>query len=216
MITLYQHPVSPFCITIEEILKYAKTEYRTVNLPYSDRRIIVEKTQGRSYKVPMLEDEAALVWDKTDLGQEVARYLDEKFALNLFPPEREGLQTILARYIENDVESVSFKLNDIDYESWLPDLYDRAMFLRYKERKFGSDCITHWRDEKAALKEQLEGLLVPLDQMLAQRPFLLDDRPRFVDFDLFGILAYSTFSGQNQIPSRLTHLQQWRRRMKEG
>lgn len=214
MITLYQHPVSPFCITIEEILKYAKTEYRTVNLPYSDRRVIVEKTQGRSYKIPMLEDEAALVWDKTDLGQEVARYLDEKFTLNLFPPEREGLQAILARYIENEVESVSFKLNDIDYEAWLPDLYDRTMFLRHKERKFGPDCITHWRNEKAALKGQLEGLLTPLDQMLAQRPFLLDDRPRFVDFDLFGILSNYTFSGQNQIPSRLTHLQQWRRRMK--
>lgn len=214
MITLYQHPVSPFCITIEAILKHAKAEHRIVNLPYSDRRVIVEKTQGRSYKIPLLEDEETLVWDKTDLGQEVARYLDEKFTLNLFPPEREGLQAILARYIENDVESVSFKLNDLDYESWLPDLYDRAMFLRHKERKFGPGCVAHWRDEKAALKEQLEGLLTPLDQMLAQRPFLLDDHPRFVDFDLFGILSNYTFNGQNQIPSRLTHLQQWRRQMK--
>lgn len=33
MITLYQHPVSPFCITTEAILKYAKAERRVENLP---------------------------------------------------------------------------------------------------------------------------------------------------------------------------------------
>jgi len=48
--------------------------------------------------------------------------------LGLFPPEHEGIQTILARYIESEVESVGFKLNDIHYKSWLSDRYDRAMF----------------------------------------------------------------------------------------
>jgi hypothetical protein len=67
MITLYQLPVSPFCITIETIFRYAKVEYRLLNLLYSDRRMIVEKTKGAYYKVPLLEDRETVVWDTTDL-----------------------------------------------------------------------------------------------------------------------------------------------------
>jgi glutathione S-transferase len=174
----------------------------------------VEKSQGKSYKIPLLEDGDTVVWDNTDLGQEIARYLDAKFKMDLFPSELEGLQAILARYIENDVESISFKLNDIYYESWLPDLYDRMMWLRHKERKFGPGCVALWQSQKEDLKKQLQDLLTPLDQMLSQQSFLIDDTPRFVDFDLYGILGNYTFSGHNAIPSRLTRLKQWQESVK--
>jgi glutathione S-transferase len=209
MITLYQHPVSPFCITIEAILRYAKVEYRIVNLPYSDRRMIVEKTKGAYYKIPLLEDGETIVWDTTDLDQEIARYLDGKFKLALFPPALEGIQSILARYIERDLEDVSFKLNDIHYESWLLDLYDRTMWLRHKERKFGRGCVDQWREHRDELQRQLEEMLSPLDQMLSQRSFLVDDSPKFVDYDLLGVIGNLIFSGHNTMPTRLRHLQRW-------
>ncbi|MBI3596316.1 MAG: glutathione S-transferase family protein [Nitrospirae bacterium] len=215
MITLYQHPVSPFCITIEAILKYAKADYQTVNLFYYDRRAIVEKSQGQYYKMPLLEDGDTVVWDKTDLGQEIARYLNAKFKISLFPLELEGLQAILARYIEYEVESVSFKLNDIYYESWLPDLYDRTMWLRHKERKFGPDCVALWQSHKEDLLKQLEELLTPLDQMVSQQPFLTGNAPRFADFDLFGILGNYTFSGHNKLPKQFGHLKRWHEGMKK-
>jgi len=211
---LYQHPVSPFCITIEAILRYAKAEYRLVNLLYSDRRMIVEKTKGAYYKIPLLEDGETVVWDKTDLSQDIARYLDGKFKLALFPPALEGIQSILARYIEYDLENISFKLNDIYYESWLPDLYDRTMWLRHKERKFGQGCVAQWREYQDALQRQLVELLSPLDQILSQKLFLLDQAPRFVDFDLLGIIGNLTFSGHNTVPSYLTHLQRWHEQIK--
>jgi glutathione S-transferase len=214
MITLYQHPVSPFCITTEAILKFSKAKHRVVNLPYSDRRAIVEKSRGRSYKIPLIEDGKTAVWDKTELGQEVARYLDAKFRLGLFPPEREGLQAILARYIESEVEAIGFKLNDIHYESWLPDPYDRAMFLRHKERKFGPGCTTQWKNQRRDLRRQLDELLAPLDQIVSRQPFLIDARPRFVDFDLFGILGNYMFSGHNKFPRRFGSLKQWHDEMK--
>ena len=47
-----------------------------------------------------------------DFGQEVARYIDRRYHLDLFPKELEGLQLILSRYIENDLEMVGFKIND--------------------------------------------------------------------------------------------------------
>ena len=33
------------------------------------------------------------------------------------------------------------------------------------------------------------------------RPFLLDQRPRFVDFDLYGILANFLYSGHYRLPA---------------
>lgn len=207
---LYQHPVSPFCIAVNTILKWGKISHEIVNIPYSDRRIIVEKTQGQYYKVPVLEDGDQVLWDRTDFGQEVARHLDRKFNLGLFPSNLEGIQTILSRYIENDLESVGFRLNDIHYLSWLPDQYDRVMFLRHKERKFGAGCVELWAQQKERLQGELEALLAPVDQMLQASPFLVDRQPRFVDFDLVGILGNYTFSGHNALPGRFKATARWR------
>jgi len=103
MITLYQHPVSPVCITIEAILQYAKAEHRIVNLPYSDRRVIVEKTKGAYYKVALLEDGETIVWEPTDLVRTSATTLTADSS-GCFPPVLEGIQSILARYIEYDLK----------------------------------------------------------------------------------------------------------------
>lgn len=210
---LYQHPVSPFCIAIGAILKGGSVPHEVVNLPYSDRRVIVEKTGGQYYKIPIVEDGPTVVWDRTDFGQEIARYLDRKFDLGLFPPALEGIQLIFSRYVENDLEGTGFKLNDLHYLSWLPDPYDRAMFIRHKERKFGAGCLEQWRTEKDRLQEAFESLLAPLDQILEESPFLIDRRPRFVDFDLLGILGNYAFSGHNRIPPRFKALLQWKERV---
>ncbi len=46
----------------------------------------------------------------------------------------EGVQGILWRYIENEIEGLCFKLNDIYWENVVPGT-DRLRFLRHKERK---------------------------------------------------------------------------------
>lgn len=212
-IQLYQHPVGPFCIGIAAILESYRIPHEVINLPYSDRRPIVEKTGGAYYRIPLLVDDGVPVWDKTDLGQEIARHLDRKYGLDLFPEHLEGIQHILARYVESEIESVGFKINDIDYKEWLPDLYDRTMFVRHKERRFGDGCLEAWAAAESSLLQQMTELLTPLDGMLKTSPFLVDTRPRFVDFDLYGILGNFMFSGRQQIPRRLGSLIEWRERM---
>jgi glutathione S-transferase len=44
-------------------------------------------------------------------------------------------------------------------------------------------------------------------------PFLLDQRPRFVDFDLYGILGNFLYSGHYRLPKAHTHLRKWHDRM---
>ena len=54
---------------------------------------------------------------------------------------------------------------------------------------------------------------LPFEQMLGSRPFLLDSRPRFIDFDLFGMLANFLYSGRYRLPEAHGNVRQWYERM---
>jgi len=48
-----------------------------------------------------------------------ANILDEELELGLFPPSLRGVQDLLWRHIENDIEGVGFKLNDIHFREFV-------------------------------------------------------------------------------------------------
>ena len=50
--------------------------------------------------------------------------------------------------------------------------------------------------------------------MVMYQPFLLGERPRFVDFDLCGMLDNFLYSGHYRLPARHQQIQTWHRRMK--
>ena len=57
--------------------------------------------------------------------------------------------------------------------------------------------------------------LVPIDNIFASSPFLLGDRPLFVDFDLFGILGNYLYCGKTRLPA-LPNLRRWYAGMSRG
>src|SRR5436190_5603612 len=188
MIELIQFPWSPFCIVQRRILEFSGAKFKLTNVPNGDRSLVWRLSRQRYYAVPIIRDGRTVVFEVSEDSQVIAKYLDGKFKLGLFPWELEGVQSILWRYIENEVEGIGFKLNDIHWQEMVPRA-DRLRFLRHKERKFGRECITQWRAQRKGLLAQLELKLVPFEEMLMYRPFLLDARPRFVDFDLYGMLG---------------------------
>ena len=213
MIELIQFPWSPFCIVQRRLLEYAGVRFKITNLAKTgDRSLIWRLTKHRYYGVPILRDGRNIVFEHADDTQDIAKYLDWKLKLGLFPDELEGLQRILWRYIENEVESVGFKLNDIYYREFVA-IDDQLPFLRHKERKFGRGCIEQWRSHRRSLLAQLEERLLPFEEMLEHADFLLGNRPRFVDFDLFGMLGNFMYSGHHRLPTHLKNLQKWYRRM---
>ncbi len=149
----------------------------------------------------------------TDLGQEVARYVDRRFTLDLFPKEFEGIQVILSRYIECELEMVGFKVNDTYVIPKRP-LVERTMLIRHKERKFGKGCVREWTAQRRSLCAEFADRLQPIDNMLEASPFLLADRPLFVDYNLYGVLENYLFNGKTTLPD-LTHLRGWHRTMKK-
>mgnify|MGYP001565966170 CR=1 FL=1 len=212
MLTLIQFPWSPFCITIRHILKRHHIPFKLHNIAFHDRAPIITATKGVGYTVPCLVNGKRGICDVTDLGQEVAHYVDRRYRLQLFPKHLDGLQLILSRYIEQELEMVGFKVNDTYVIPKRP-LVERMMLIRHKERKFGKGCVGEWTTQRQSLCAQFADLLEPIDNMLAASPFLLADRPLFVDYNLYGVLENYLYNGNTKLPI-LKRLRRWHRTMK--
>jgi glutathione S-transferase len=213
MIELVQFPFSPFCIPTRRILEFSGAKFKIINVPPQDRALVWKLTKQKYYGVPVIRDGSRVIFDDTDDQQIIAKYLDQKLKLGLFPADREGVQAILWRFIENEIEGATFRLNDIYYRENVA-TGGQLQYLRFKERKFGRGCIDQWRTDQKVWLEKLETGLVPFEQMLAHSPFLLGERPLFVDFDLFGMLENFLFSGHYSLPKSQPHLRAWHQRMK--
>jgi glutathione S-transferase len=213
MIELIQFPWSPFCIVQRRILEFAGVRFKIINIPNQDRSLVWKLTKQRYYGVPIIRDGKNVVFELADDTQVIAKYLDEELDLGLFPSQWRGVQSVLWRFIENEIEGSAFRLNDIYWKENVP-APEQLDFLRFKERKFGRGCLDQWRKEQKTWLKQLEERLIPFEIILTHQPYLLDDRPRFVDFDLFGMLENFLYSGHYRLPAAHPQIVAWHRRMK--
>ncbi len=212
MIELILVPWSPYCLVQQRILEFAGAPHQLTTIPPNDRALVWKLSRQRYYQVPILRDGRAVVFETDDNSQVIAKYLESKLNLGLFPKQWDGLQRILWRYMENEIEGLTFRLNDAHFRQFVAPA-DQLPYIRHKERKFGRGCLDQWRANHKTLQAELATLLMPFEQMLGTRPFLLDDRPRFVDFDLWGMLANFLYSGRYSLPAIHPKLRVWYRRM---
>ncbi|MGH7977428.1 MAG: glutathione S-transferase family protein [Limisphaerales bacterium] len=213
MIELIQFPWSPFCLVQSRILEFSGAPFKITNIPSQDRSLVWKLTRERYYGVPIIRDGKDVIFEVADDSQVIAKYLDEKLELGLFPTKWRGVQSVLWKFIENEVEGATFRLNDIYFKEFVPK-NEIVASLRHKERKFGRGCIEQWRKDQKIWLKKLEERLIPFEIILSHQPFLLDERPRFLDFDLFGMLENFLYSGHYKLPARHKEIQKWHRRMK--
>ena len=212
MLELIQFAWSPYCIVQRRILEYSGENFKIIDIPNTDRSLVWKLTRERYYQAPVVRDGHDVLFETDADSQVIAKYLDQRLSLGLFPAKWEGVQDLLWPYFENEIEGIGFKLNDIYYEEFLP-AEERLAFIRHKERKFGRGCIDEWRARQRTLLAELKWKLVPCEAMLKTREFLLDDVPRFVDFDLFGMLGNFLYSGHYDLPGPHKRLAAWYKRM---
>ena len=214
-LAIYQLEHSPYCIPISRALGALGLEFEERNVANGDRREIIELTNGAYYQVPVLAHDGKVIFESAPASIDVARYVDKTFAGGrLFPSKVEGLQRIVIPYIEDNVESVTFKLVDPFYLREIEDPIERAMIRRHKERKFGPGCEEHWMQQHDALFSEAERLLQPFDISLGQGAFLFGDAPIYSDFALFGVLGNMTYRSYNSLPTSLANLRGWFEKMR--
>ena len=212
MIELIQFPWSPFCLAQRRILEFSGAPHKISNIAPSDRSRIWRLTRQRYYQVPVVRDGRNVIFEINENSQVIAKYLEAKLQLGLFPSEWDGLQKLVWRYIENEVEGFTFRLNDAYYREFVPPA-EQLPYVRFKERKFGRGCLDQWFQQQKQLLAEFSECLVPLEQMVGHREFLLDSQPRFVDFDLWGMLANFLYSGHYKLPVAHPRLKGWYGRM---
>ena len=150
MIQLIQFPWSPYCLVQKQILTFAHVPHKVVNIPPSDRSLVWRLTRQRYYQVPIVKDGRNVIFETDAHSQVIAKYLDDRFHLDLFPRKWAGVQNILWRYLENDVEECTFKLNDAHFQQFVL-TSERLNYIRYKERKFGRNCLQQWLEHQDQL-----------------------------------------------------------------
>jgi glutathione S-transferase len=212
MIELYQFPWSPYCLVQRRILEFSRAPHKIINVSTADRSVVWKLTKERYYQLPILREGRNVIFETGDNSQVLAKYIDDRLHLGLFPHQWDGVQDLLWAYIDNDIEGYTFKLNDAYFAEFVPRA-EQLAYRRHKERKFGRHCLEQWRAQEKTLRAELSERLVPFESMLAQRDFLLDAQPRFVDFDLWGILANLKYSGHHDIPAGHVRLRRWYARM---
>jgi len=214
-LTIYQLEHSPYCIPIVRALEALDVEFAVRNVSNADRGEIIELTKGAYYQVPVLVQGDNVIYESASDSLDVAHYVDRKFANGrLFPAEFEGWQSIVIPFLEDDVEGVTFRLIDPFYLRSIPDLVERAMIRRHKERKFGAGCVEAWEKDREGLYAKAAQLLAPFDLMVQPRPFFFGNAPVYSDFALFGILGNMTYRGHIALPPSLVALGAWYERMK--
>src|SRR5512140_1596727 len=115
MIELYQFPWSPFCLVQKAILDFAEVRFHLKNIPSTDRSLVWKITRQRYYQVPVVRDGRTVVFETAEDSQVIAKYLDGRFGLGLFPAHLTGLQDLIWPCVESQIEEMTFKLNDIYY-----------------------------------------------------------------------------------------------------
>lgn len=209
-VTLFEMAHSPFCIPIAQALTACGVGFERREVPNWDRSELLRLTDGAYYAVPVLEHDGRVIYESRADSQDVAQYVDRTFARgNLFPPRLDGLQAIVIDFLENEVESLTFKLADIHYIPAIPDVAARGMTVRHKERRFGRGCVEQWQRDAEVIRVQADALLARFETTLRHSPFLFGDTPVFSDFLLFGIIGNFTFHGWNELSPAQAALRKW-------
>ena len=206
---LYEMAHSPFCIPIARVLEACGIPFERREIPNWDRSELLRLTNGSYYAVPVLVHDGHTVWDG---DESLAAYLDRTFAKGqMFPKHLAAAQDCVIDFIEQQLEDRTFKLVDIHYIPSIPDVANRGMTVRHKERKFGRGCVDAWRRDASQIRAEVDRLLERFETTLSVQSFLFGERPVYADFLLFGILGNLTFNGWNRLSQPA--LLDWQSRM---
>ena len=94
MIELIQFPWSPFCLVQRRILEYSGTPFRVIDIPNGERSLVWQITKQRYFQVPVLRSGKTVIFDTGENSQVIAKYLDSKLKLDLFPQRWSGIRGV--------------------------------------------------------------------------------------------------------------------------
>ncbi len=204
MIVLYDEDYSPYCGKIRKLMDFKGLRYRTVPVPYHDKRRLLKET-GQDY-VPFLRDGRRRVpW--TEAVDYLERVRPEPTA---YPGGMREVCKILEAWEYDWFEDRVWGLVAPFLEPTFTDEVERWNFTETWERVYGPfDAVR--RDPKPVW-EGLAPSLAMLEACLRRRGFLLAGEPSAFDFAIYGDFHALTVAGV-RIPPKYGRLARWYHRI---
>ena len=215
MIELIQFPWSPFCLVQRRILEYSGVPFKITNIPDSDRSLVWRLTRQRYYGVPIIRDGRTVVFETDEFSQIIAKYLDGKFATRFVSPILAGVDRMVWRNIEDQVEGAASASTTFIGRNSCP---RRSSWITCATRSAssGRGCLEQWRAEQVQWLDKLDPEPHALRIDARRAPFLLRDRAAFYRFRPLGMLANFLYSGHYQLPAAHARLHEWHERMSKA
>ena len=207
---LYQFLTSPFCAKVRKVLDFKDVDYEIVEVDYLERKeLLIASAQLR---VPVL----ALASGETILeSARIVRRLEELYPEpTVLPSSWSGMHQVLADYIDTRLEHALFGASIPDKVAFFRRQgRDReALWRMVRDGKYGAGFVDQMITEHAAQQSRAHQALLPFEQALSDRAFLLG-RIGLADFALYGQLYSLAFTGELKLSAELRNLRMFFGRM---
>ena len=204
MIVLYDEDYSPYCGKIRKLMEYKGLRYRTIPVPYHDKRRLLKET-GQDY-VPFLRDGTKGVpW--TRAVDHLERIRPEPTA---YPDGLRAACKILEAWEYDWFEDRFWGLVAPFLERTFTDEVERWNFTETWERAYGP--FEPVRKDPSPVWESLSPSLSMLESCLRGRDFLLADAPSAFDFAIYGDV-HAAEVARVRLPATYPRLRSWYRRV---
>jgi glutathione S-transferase len=173
---------SPYCWRTRLALAHKALPVTTVAWHYHERDALAFSGQER---VPVLVDGETIVAD----SWAIAGYLEQRYAErpSLFRGDP-GPVRFLNTWADSVLHPALLRVVVLDIFAVI-DPRDRDYFRASRERRFGTTLEAHCA-ERAAHLAALNAVLLPLEAMLAQQPFLAGNDPAYADYVVAGTFQW--------------------------
>lgn len=200
---LYQFLTSPFCAKVRKVLDFKDVEYEIVEVDYLERKELLIASGQMTVPALTLASGETIV-DSARIVQRLEELYPEP---TLLPPSWSGMHQVLADYIDTQLEDALFGASIPDKIAFFRRQgRDREAWWRMvRDRKYGAGFVDRMIAEHGAQETRARQTLLPFEQALADRAFLLG-RIGLADFALYGQLYNFAFTGELKISPELRNL----------
>lgn len=199
-VLLYDLPLSHYCVKARRILDHKGFAYQTEYAPYHDRQDLLA-VSGQDYVPFLLWEDEGVTWER------IPDFLEAKKATpTLYPDGSRNVARMIEHWAHHVVEEAAWRVVAADARKTFRDPREAWVFEEIQRRSRGD--LDEYAKRKPQFLEALVETLRPLEDRVAESPFVLGRAPSLADFALYGALHCLPYTG-NDVPRALPATRAW-------
>ena len=198
---------SPYCWRARMALAHKGLEVETHPLRFVEKEPIAASGKGL---LPVIIDGEELVHDSWAIAEYLDQYYPDRPPL-MAGSEAQGLSRFVRLWADRTLNGAVLRCTILDLEAKLHEM-DKVYFRESREKRFGMSLEDFAGDQSVAVME-FSKLIVPIEAVLKEQPYLAGSHPAFADYILFGSLQWPRVTSPVRLYAQDSLLQDWMNRL---